>query len=228
MAVKRLLTDPEWSAWSDYEVAEQCSVSQPFVLKLRKEFTNNVISENPRKYITKHGTESVMATGNIGKSRPKPAHGLACDEETYNRLVAQARTPAEIAANAEPVAKRGAPEGNQNAAMGGEGIKPDSIRIDSGVPKYGTDPTYLAGRIKRKAIDGDEVAAKVVVDIEAGKYATMAEAARAAGILKPPSPVKVAVRQHHLPSCCILRNGGPRQALRRDRAVPRSRPLGGR
>ncbi len=37
-AVLALLQDPEWSQWSDGEIAKRCAVSQPFVSGLRKDF----------------------------------------------------------------------------------------------------------------------------------------------------------------------------------------------
>jgi hypothetical protein len=37
-AVLALLQDPEWSQWSDGEIARRCAVSQPFVSGLRKDF----------------------------------------------------------------------------------------------------------------------------------------------------------------------------------------------
>ena len=66
-AVAMLLEDEEWRQWSDYKIAEACGVSQPFVLGLRKSLIT-VISE-PRRYVTKHGTEAVMNTANIGKGK---------------------------------------------------------------------------------------------------------------------------------------------------------------
>lgn len=69
-AVMTLLEDPEWSAWTDREIARQCAVSHPFVAKLREALTGNVSSE-PRTYTTKHGTEATMQTAKIGSaSRP--------------------------------------------------------------------------------------------------------------------------------------------------------------
>jgi hypothetical protein len=59
-----LLTDNEWSAWSDREIARQCAVSQPFVSKLRLSVTDNVISK--RVYQTKHGAVTTMDTSGIG------------------------------------------------------------------------------------------------------------------------------------------------------------------
>lgn len=70
-AVKTLLADAEWSAWSDNAIAKACGVSQPFVSSLRP-VTSNVISEKQEEktFTTKHGTQAVMKTANIGKTKP--------------------------------------------------------------------------------------------------------------------------------------------------------------
>jgi hypothetical protein len=71
-SVLKLLNDKEWSQWSDREIARQCTVSQPFVSKLRAELTDNVISENQvRTYRTKHGNLSAMNTRKIGRRRQR-------------------------------------------------------------------------------------------------------------------------------------------------------------
>ena len=71
-SVLKLLNDKEWSQWSDREIARQCTVSHPFVSKLRAELTGNVISENQvRTYRTKHGNLSAMKTANIGRRRQR-------------------------------------------------------------------------------------------------------------------------------------------------------------
>jgi len=69
-AVETLLTDGEWSRWSDNEIARKCAVSQHYVSNLRPLFTQNVLSE--RTYTTKHGTVATMNTASIGKS-PSPS-----------------------------------------------------------------------------------------------------------------------------------------------------------
>lgn len=102
-AVERLLKDPEWGKWSDREIAHRCRVSHPFVGEVRKEsgLTGNVTSENGRKVVTKHGTETVMKTGNIGKNPKSPeqfpadylakypvtakCHELGCDKLGFVR-----------------------------------------------------------------------------------------------------------------------------------------------
>ena len=77
-AVITLLEDKEWSQWSEREIARKCKVSQPLVSKLRKEFcicnddkkiiTDNIISDNHKKYKDKYGNTSKMNTSNIGQS----------------------------------------------------------------------------------------------------------------------------------------------------------------
>jgi hypothetical protein len=64
-AVSALLNDPEWSQWSDREIARRCAVSHPFVSALRETLTGNVTSEE-RRFRTKYGTEATMDTSNIG------------------------------------------------------------------------------------------------------------------------------------------------------------------
>lgn len=88
-AVLRLLDDAEWAKWSDNKVAHACCVSVPFVGTVRRSLLT-VNSEKPQKrtYTTKHGTEAVMKTGNIGKA--PAAHKVPA-----KRTLEQAR-PADI------------------------------------------------------------------------------------------------------------------------------------
>jgi hypothetical protein len=48
-AVSLLLTDPEWSNWSDGEIARHCQVSQSYVTRLRKRASLNGEERKPRK-----------------------------------------------------------------------------------------------------------------------------------------------------------------------------------
>ncbi len=68
-AVQRLLTDEEWTKWSDREIARRCSVHHEMVGKLRKEFSLAVSASETRTYTTKHGTTATMQTSNIGKKQ---------------------------------------------------------------------------------------------------------------------------------------------------------------
>ena len=82
-AVMVLLNDPEWSGWSDREVARQCAVHHRTVAKLRGDVTGDLSSE-PRSYTTKHGATAKMNTAKIGKSKgkaSKPAAPPAEDDE---------------------------------------------------------------------------------------------------------------------------------------------------
>lgn len=65
-AVMVLLNDPEWSKWSDRDIARQCSVDHKTVGKYRSEVTGELPSETSRTYTTKHGTTATMKTANIG------------------------------------------------------------------------------------------------------------------------------------------------------------------
>jgi hypothetical protein len=66
-AVKLLLEDAEWGQWSDRALARATVTSHPFVAKVRANLTGKTSSE--RIYTTKHGTQAVMKTSQIGKSR---------------------------------------------------------------------------------------------------------------------------------------------------------------
>ncbi len=113
--------------------------------------------------------------------------------------VAQAAYREEVAANAqamaqrEPVApKRGAPVGNVNnkpASKAGDKVKVRDAESDSppAKPVRVTDAERKVRRLKR---DAPEIAA----DLAAGKYPSVAAAARAAGIVKPVDPVAAIVR----------------------------------
>lgn len=55
---KMLLTDPEWSQWSDREISRRSQLSRPSVTKMREEMSPERQTE--RKYIDKGGNENVM------------------------------------------------------------------------------------------------------------------------------------------------------------------------
>jgi|GEM_PF-2509837 len=78
LAVQRLLTDSEWSAWSDGVIAQKANVSQPFVSKLRRALplldgpTQNVLSESqaPPPTVERRGADNrVIKTSNIGRKK---------------------------------------------------------------------------------------------------------------------------------------------------------------
>lgn len=64
-AVWILLSDEEWSHWSDREIAGRCRVSHTFVAKLRPEVNGNVAIE--RTFVSRHGT---IATRTVPAADP--------------------------------------------------------------------------------------------------------------------------------------------------------------
>ena len=117
-AVSRLLDDPEWGKWSDREIARHCSVSHPFVSKLRASL-ETVTSE--RTYTTKHGTVAAMDTSAIGKPPALPAAEL--DVETAeiegggDDEVNDVGDVAQAADDAKPAVKPSEAERNNRADM---------------------------------------------------------------------------------------------------------------
>lgn len=65
-AVIRLLSDPEWAAWSDREIGRRCAVSHTFVVNLRKELSVNGLQIDARR-VARGGTEYTMQTAAIGQ-----------------------------------------------------------------------------------------------------------------------------------------------------------------
>jgi N6-adenosine-specific RNA methylase IME4 len=85
-AVMMLLSDPEWSNWSNVVIARHCRVDEKTVRNIRKEI---VTSENPklvpnpapleRTFVTRHGTPATMKVSSIGQEsvRQKVIHQRA-------------------------------------------------------------------------------------------------------------------------------------------------------
>jgi hypothetical protein len=64
-AVLILLNDPEWSEWSDAEIARRANVSAATVHRIKKSL--QLEAKPDRKYTDKRGVERTMNTANIGK-----------------------------------------------------------------------------------------------------------------------------------------------------------------
>lgn len=62
-AIQTMLNDPEWSTWSDREIAKQVGASHPTVSAIRKQLVNL-----PDRTFTRNGTTATMNTENIGRS----------------------------------------------------------------------------------------------------------------------------------------------------------------
>lgn len=78
-AVLGALQHPVSSKWSHNQIAKHCGVSHTFVNKVASSLETNSSEVNQeRTYTTKHGTQAVMKTENIGKKKqakaaePKP------------------------------------------------------------------------------------------------------------------------------------------------------------
>ncbi len=74
--VIRMLKHPKWKAWTDTKIAEHIHVSNSTVGRIRRslESEGEVEPKTEKKYINKHGQESKMKTGKIGKkAAEKPA-----------------------------------------------------------------------------------------------------------------------------------------------------------
>jgi hypothetical protein len=75
-AVETLLKDPEWSQWSDRQIAKLAQVSHPMVAAIRKSLSKNYLETLPPKptpepkTCQRNGTIYPMQTANIGKSEP--------------------------------------------------------------------------------------------------------------------------------------------------------------
>ena len=70
-AVETLLRDKEWRKWTDREIAKRCAVCADLVGDIRRSLS--VSDSEPRKYTTKHGTESTMRTDRINAGRKPKA-----------------------------------------------------------------------------------------------------------------------------------------------------------
>jgi hypothetical protein len=86
-AVQTLLDDADWSQWTDVAIAKAARVNRKLVNRLRNDrhMPPGTCEPTSRKYINKHGSESVMQTGNIGPIRP-PARTITrtIDREFIN------------------------------------------------------------------------------------------------------------------------------------------------
>jgi hypothetical protein len=65
-AVLKLLNDPEWSRWSDREIARRCKVSNTFVGEVRSSIVTVNADSDSRLYRTKHGNVVPMNVTDIG------------------------------------------------------------------------------------------------------------------------------------------------------------------
>jgi cell division protein FtsB len=92
-AVMILLNDIEWSEWSDSEIARRCEVSHQTVARVKNSL--QVESKPERKFVNKHGTESVMKVDKINKreefEKEDPIVEMATEIETLSQENTQLR-----------------------------------------------------------------------------------------------------------------------------------------
>jgi hypothetical protein len=75
-AVRALLNDAEWAAWSDREIARQCAVSHPFVGRIREELKPAhlvTLPDSRRMAARAGGAPYAMDTSKIGPAPPARA-----------------------------------------------------------------------------------------------------------------------------------------------------------
>jgi len=99
-AVAVLLSDPEWAAWSDREIAKRCHVSHTTVAVHRSSLVDST-SENTaeRTYTTKHGTTAAMDTTGqkkAGKARAAKPEGTSTATETASTVTAEQKAPGPV------------------------------------------------------------------------------------------------------------------------------------
>ena len=70
-AVQTMLEDPEWSQWSNREIARNCHVDEGTVRNVRESICGNS-ADSPRK-VTRNGTTYTMDTSGIGSTPAAPA-----------------------------------------------------------------------------------------------------------------------------------------------------------
>jgi hypothetical protein len=107
-AVCILLQDPEWSQWSDRDLAERCMVSHTFVNRLRHEMNQakgEPVKEEKRRY-QRAGKTQTMRTENIGagKRQPQvePRQGIEAGQITEAPTVNGLQLDAESTTRIEP------------------------------------------------------------------------------------------------------------------------------
>lgn len=71
-AVLKLLNDPEWSDWSDREIARMCRVDHELVGRLRPKPVHLAETPDRPRTVSRGGTTYTQRTGNIGRSPSPP------------------------------------------------------------------------------------------------------------------------------------------------------------
>lgn len=139
-AVILLLRDPEWSGWSDHEIARRAHVSQPFVGKLRA-LTDNVISE--RSFTTRHGTVAKMDVAAIGRNAAHAATLRSVPVDALARFVSdqhRAKQDAKKARREETEQRLGEKIAGANAALVAAGEAGQRFGVIYADPEWRFEP----------------------------------------------------------------------------------------
>lgn len=89
-AVTALLSDPEWSKWSDREIAALCGVHHQMVGTRRSSLDE---SSSERTYTNRYGNTTTMNTANIGVMYRCPDCGKAYRTPLHNCSAVQTESP---------------------------------------------------------------------------------------------------------------------------------------
>jgi hypothetical protein len=82
IAVRRLLTDDEWSQWSDREIARRCGVGHPLVAELRAELSGSSSRcAQPERTVQRGKTLFTMNTAGIGKPAAAPGPDVVVEPD---------------------------------------------------------------------------------------------------------------------------------------------------
>jgi hypothetical protein len=134
-----LLNDPEWSQWSDREIARRCKVTHPFVGALRKASLETITSENEtRAFISKHGTAARMDVTAIQNANQARAGVDSADEQSD---LADGIAPT-TDGDAETPAASASPQ-----VASGEGAGEESAPVISDASRQFADDAKLSGDI---------------------------------------------------------------------------------
>ncbi|AHE55886.1 hypothetical protein [Sphingomonas sanxanigenens] len=137
-AVLTLLNDPEWSQWSDREIARRCGVQHPLVGKLRPPASLVADTSEVRTFIDRHGNPSHMRIGAIGKPKPplpeiagrkperKPDLSFATSEESG--IPTASRITGLSPRNLAEMARAGEIEGAEKCS--GSWVFPTAVLVD--------------------------------------------------------------------------------------------------
>lgn len=104
-AVETLLKDPEWSKWTDREIARQCRVSREFVNRHRTRLINGGVLErkDKRKRRDKHGNVSEIDTSKIGKTKNDDKPKVTPEQKKVAKQVRESTKREQSPPKREPV-----------------------------------------------------------------------------------------------------------------------------